>query len=170
MALAGDIKNRKKELEVVEKAEDKMKRNRVSEGVAFADPPSRPRRKTNDALGIYPETELRIAKSDAGGTRLCHFDCSCPRLSCQAFSCWRFWCWEVMSSVEICESLVWDTAAAGQERVRTITSSYPGGAHGIVVVYDATDQESFSNAKSWLSEIDHYASENVIKLLVGIRK
>ncbi|CAD2222071.1 hypothetical protein AGDE_03322 [Angomonas deanei] len=60
---------------------------------------------------------------------------------------------------------IWDTA--GQERFRTITSSYYRGAHGIIIVYDTTDMESFNNVKTWLNEIEKYASENVNKLLVG---
>lgn len=65
----------------------------------------------------------------------------------------------------ICFILKWDTA--GQERFRTITSSYYRGAHGIIIVYDCTDLESFNNLKQWLEEIDRYACENVNKLLVG---
>lgn len=43
---------------------------------------------------------------------------------------------------------MWDTA--GQERFRTIISSYYRGAHGIIIVYDITDLESFNNVKIWL--------------------
>ncbi|EDR23985.1 hypothetical protein, conserved [Entamoeba dispar SAW760] len=60
---------------------------------------------------------------------------------------------------------IWDTA--GQERFRTITSSYYRGAQGIIVVYSVIDLQTFQNVRQWLQEIERYASETVIKLLIG---
>lgn len=60
---------------------------------------------------------------------------------------------------------IWDTA--GQEKFRTITSSYYRGAHGIIIVYDVTDRDSFVNVNNWLQEIQRYASESVNRLLIG---
>jgi len=60
---------------------------------------------------------------------------------------------------------IWDTA--GQERFRTITSSYYRGAQGIIIVYDITEENSYNNVKTWLSEIDCYANTSVNRLLVG---
>jgi len=45
--------------------------------------------------------------------------------------------------------------------------SYYRGADGIVLVYDTTDRESFSHVDSWLSEVNKYANENTVKVLVG---
>ena len=60
---------------------------------------------------------------------------------------------------------IWDTA--GQERFRTIVSSYYRGAHGIIVVYDVTDTQSFSKIQHWLKEIENYGTDRVCKLIVG---
>uniref|UniRef100_A0A7E4VNP0 Ras-related protein Rab-35 n=1 Tax=Panagrellus redivivus TaxID=6233 RepID=A0A7E4VNP0_PANRE len=59
---------------------------------------------------------------------------------------------------------IWDTA--GQERFRTITSTYYRGTHGVVVVYDVTNGETFSNVKRWLQEIESNC-DSVQKVLVG---
>ncbi|XP_047089434.1 ras-related protein RABC2a-like [Lolium rigidum] len=62
---------------------------------------------------------------------------------------------------------IWDTA--GQERFRTITSSYYRGAHGIILVYDVTKRQSFTNlADVWAKEIElHSTNKECIKMLVG---
>lgn len=60
---------------------------------------------------------------------------------------------------------IWDTA--GQERFQTITRSYYRGSHGIIVVYDVTNADSFTNVKHWIREAQQYGNENVNMLLVG---
>ncbi|KAL2548494.1 hypothetical protein Fot_10024 [Forsythia ovata] len=55
----------------------KKSKNRIPEENLFAEPHSRHRKKTGDGLAIYTEEELGIGKPDAGGTRLCPFNCSC---------------------------------------------------------------------------------------------
>ncbi|PWN37783.1 putative SEC4-like Rab/GTPase [Meira miltonrushii] len=60
---------------------------------------------------------------------------------------------------------IWDTA--GQERFRTITTAYYRGAMGILLVFDVTDEKSFSNIRTWYSNVEQHASEGVSKILVG---
>ena len=60
---------------------------------------------------------------------------------------------------------IWDTA--GQERFRTITKTYYKGAHGIILTYDVTDQNSFKNTRNWIKQIEANAQTSVKKVLVG---
>ena len=60
---------------------------------------------------------------------------------------------------------IWDTA--GQERFRTLTTAYYRSAHGIVLVYDVNDKETYLHINQWLDEVERYACEGVNKLLVG---
>ena len=63
---------------------------------------------------------------------------------------------------------LWDTA--GQERFHHITRSYYRGAHGIALVYDITDNDSFKNVNYWMTNITHPANgvdEKVSKIILG---
>ncbi|KAG8943661.1 GTP-binding protein [Tulasnella sp. 424] len=60
---------------------------------------------------------------------------------------------------------IWDTA--GLERFRTVTTAYYRNAMGILIVYDVTDERSFSNIRTWYSNVETHASENANKILVG---
>ncbi|KAH6762291.1 RAB GTPase-like protein C2A [Perilla frutescens var. hirtella] len=62
---------------------------------------------------------------------------------------------------------IWDTA--GQERFRTLTSSYYRGAHGIILVYDVTRRDTFTNLSDvWAKELELYSTnEDCVKMLVG---
>ncbi|XP_056650888.1 ras-related protein Rab-30 isoform X2 [Monodelphis domestica] len=60
---------------------------------------------------------------------------------------------------------IWDTA--GQERFRSITQSYYRSANALILTYDITCEESFRCLPEWLREIEQYASNKVITVLVG---
>ena len=56
---------------------------------------------------------------------------------------------------------------AGQERFRTITSSYYRGAQGVILVYDVANRESFDALPKWFAELETYVSSAVVKIIVG---
>jgi Ras-related protein Rab-1A len=57
-----------------------------------------------------------------------------------------------------------------QESFRAFTAAYFRGAHGVVVVYDISDKNSFTCVKNWLRDIEkHCSDKNVVILLIGIK-
>lgn len=60
---------------------------------------------------------------------------------------------------------IWDTA--GQERYRSLAPMYYRGAATAIVVYDITDPDSFSGAKSWVKELQRRGDPNVVIALAG---
>jgi Ras-related protein Rab-1B len=54
------------------------------------------------------------------------------------------------------------------ERFRTITSCYYRGAHGVLLVFDVYNEQSFANLRVWLRELDDYtARDNVARIIVA---
>eukprot|EP01098_Paradermamoeba_levis_P006601 TRINITY_DN2745_c0_g1_i1.p1 TRINITY_DN2745_c0_g1~~TRINITY_DN2745_c0_g1_i1.p1 ORF type:complete len:200 (-),score=56.46 TRINITY_DN2745_c0_g1_i1:26-625(-) len=59
------------------------------------------------------------------------------------------------------------TDTAGQERFRTLTSSYYRNADAMIVVYDVTNRESFDVVEGFVKEGNTYSSTSCAKFLVG---
>lgn len=60
---------------------------------------------------------------------------------------------------------IWDTA--GQERYRSITNLYYRGAVGVIIVYDTTIYNTFTNVLMWLDQVKCNVDENTIIAIVG---
>lgn len=60
---------------------------------------------------------------------------------------------------------IWDTA--GQERYQSIIRAYYRGSHGVLLIYDITNQNSFDNIKKWYNEINKYAPNDIKIMLIG---
>ncbi|OQS55866.1 RAB5B [Ecytonucleospora hepatopenaei] len=60
---------------------------------------------------------------------------------------------------------IWDTA--GQERYYSLIPMYYRGAHVALIVYDVTSNESFEQAKKWVTDLTNEKPENFLKVLVA---
>lgn len=60
---------------------------------------------------------------------------------------------------------IWDTA--GQEKYHTITTAYYRGSQGIMMVYDITNLQSFENINRWVKNINDYADDTAVKMIVA---
>ena len=59
---------------------------------------------------------------------------------------------------------IWDTA--GQERYLNLASHLYKGADGIMLVYDITDEYSFSKITDWMEQINSNLSKNEIGIVL----
>ncbi|XP_029953101.1 ras and EF-hand domain-containing protein homolog [Salarias fasciatus] len=60
---------------------------------------------------------------------------------------------------------LWDTA--GQERYRSITKQFFRKADGVAVMYDITDEQSFTAVRQWLSSVKEGAGDDIPVMLLG---
>jgi len=60
---------------------------------------------------------------------------------------------------------IWDTA--GQEKYRAIVSALFRGAHGVAVVFDVTNRESFDSISVWMAEVDRFLPKSRPRILLG---
>lgn len=60
-----------------------------------------------------------------------------------------------------------DTAILGQERFRSMASTYFRVANGVIVAFDVTSVESYEAVHVWVRQIRDSAPENVRIVLVG---
>ena len=60
---------------------------------------------------------------------------------------------------------IWDTS--GQERFRAITKNYYKQAHGILLMYDITNDKTYSNIQKWITQIKEETSSNIVVFIIG---
>ena len=60
---------------------------------------------------------------------------------------------------------IWDTC--GDEKFRAITRQYYNDAHGILLVYDITNRESFDSIINWQNEIRNNAPADSVLFLIA---
>lgn len=57
--------------------------------------------------------------------------------------------------------------SAGQERFRSITTSFYRRANGLLLVYDVTDRASFEHIANWMHDIERNADPDISIVLVA---
>lgn len=60
---------------------------------------------------------------------------------------------------------IWDTA--GQEQFRSITQSFYRNSHGVLVVFDLSDRESFESVPTWINSVVQSCESPINIILVG---
>lgn len=66
---------------------------------------------------------------------------------------------------------LWDSAGGVEVFRRTATSELQAqrGRHAVILMFDVTNQETFSNISGWLHEVDKAYGKNVCRFIVGTK-
>lgn len=61
---------------------------------------------------------------------------------------------------------IWDTS--GEEKFKAIAKNFYREAHGVLLVYDICDRNSFKEVKNWISQIfENSGNEDIVIVLAG---
>lgn len=60
---------------------------------------------------------------------------------------------------------IWDSA--GQERFKSITTSYYRNADAAIIVYSVDDEDSFHSLYRWTKELDRCGKDGLVRIIVG---
>ena len=60
---------------------------------------------------------------------------------------------------------IWDFGR--EEFYQNITKTYYKGAHGLILMYNVTERNSFQSVRNWIKQIEAHGDKSVKKVLVG---
>ena len=60
---------------------------------------------------------------------------------------------------------IWDTA--GEERFMAVTKQYYNDSHGVMVIYDLTNKDTFEKMNKWIKNVKDNAPKDIVIMVVG---
>ena len=60
---------------------------------------------------------------------------------------------------------IWDIG--GQERFKFLHRSFYDGAFGALIIFDLSRQQTFSDMKTWIAEMNSIVSNDIPKIIIG---
>lgn len=66
----------------------------------------------------------------------------------------------------VCSSDSFSRDTSGQERFRTITTSYYRGAMGIMLIYSITSQKTFDSIPAWMRNIEEVRVHQEVRVFL----
>lgn len=73
-----------------------------------------------------------------------------------------------MKAGKVIKTSIWDNS--GCAKFRSIITAYLRGAHGVVVMYDVTNVQSYLDVQEWLTDLDEQGKLIFIFIFVSREK